>query len=129
MSPTAAAEPPPGIIERMRQRRMNCLNACLLVGLACFAFTPCSANPASVEPTREACEAAVEQTRALAAALPVDDLSRYFAERDLHQAMIEAGNGEFDDCLEMAVRATDEIQQRRHTLQPGEKLKVLQSNE
>ena len=42
---------------------------------------------------------------------------------------IEAGNGEFDDCLEMAARATDEIKERRHTLQPGEKLKVLQSNE
>ena len=57
---------------------------------------------ASAEPTREDCEAAVEQARALAAALPADDLSRYFAERDLQQAMIEAGNGEFDDCLEMA---------------------------
>jgi hypothetical protein len=108
---------------------MNCLNACLLVGLTCGAVTPCSANPTSVEPTKEACEAAVEQTRSLAAALSADDLSRYFAERDLHQAMIEAGNGEFDDCLEMTARAADEIKERRHTLQPGEKLKVLQSDE
>ena len=108
---------------------MNCLNVCLLVGLACGAVTPCSANPTSVEPTKESCEAAVEQTRALVAALPAGDLSRYFAERDLHQAMIEAGNGEFDDCLDMTARATDEIKERRHTLQPGEKLKVLQSNE
>ena len=92
-------------------------------------MTPCSANPTAVEPTKEGCEAAVEQTRSLAAALPADDLSRYFAERDLHQAMIEAGNGEFDDCLDMTARATDEIKERRHTLQPGEKLKVLQSNE
>jgi ATP:corrinoid adenosyltransferase len=81
------------------------------------------------EPTKEGCEAAVEQTRALAAALPADDLSRYFAERDLHQAMVEAGNGEFDDCLELAARATDEIRERRHVLQPGERLNVLKSNE
>ena len=111
------------------QRRMNTLMVCLAVCLTGGAVTPCSANPISVEPTRESCEAAVEQTRALAAALPADDLSRYFAERDLHQATIEAGNGEFDDCLDMTARATDEIKERRHTLQPGEKLKVLQSNE
>jgi hypothetical protein len=43
--------------------------------------------------------------------------------------MVEAGNGEFDDCLEAAARATDEIKERRHVLQPGERLKVLQSNE
>ena len=49
--------------------------------------------------------------------------------RRYYQAMIEAGNGEFDDCLDMTARATDEIKERRHTLQPGEKLKVLQSNE
>jgi hypothetical protein len=110
-------------------RRINPLTVRLLVGLACGAVTPCSANPISAEPTKEGCESAVEQTRSLAAALPADDLSRYFAERDLHQAMVEAGNGEFDECLEAAVRATDEIKERRHTLQPGEKLKVLQSNE
>ncbi len=120
---------PPGLIEWVRLRRMNCLNACLLVGLTCGAVTPCSANPSSIEPTSESCEAAVVQTRSLAAALPADDLSRYFAERDLHQAMIEAGNGEFDDCLEMTARATEEIKERRHTLQPGEKLKVLQADE
>ena len=43
--------------------------------------------------------------------------------------MVEAGNGEFDECLEAAARATEEVKERRHTLQPGEKLKVLQSNE
>lgn len=71
----------------------------------------------------------MEQTRALAAVLPADDLSRYFAERDLHQAMVEAGNGEFDDCVELAARATEEIKERRHVLQPGERLNVLKSNE
>jgi hypothetical protein len=110
-------------------RRINPLALCLLVGFACGAVTPCSAESESAEPTKEGCEAAVEQTRSLAAALPADDLSRYFAERDLHQAMVEAGNGEFDECLEAAARAAEEITERRHTLQPGEKLKVLQSNE
>src|SRR5882724_8051976 len=108
---------------------MNLLTGCLLVGFACGAAMPCRADPAAAEPTRQDCEAAVGQARALAVTLPADDLSRYFAERDLHQAMVEAGNGEFDDCLDMTARATDEIKERRHTLHPGEKLKVLQSNE
>jgi hypothetical protein len=110
-------------------RRMNPLALCLFAGLTCGAVTPCGAAPDSAEPTKADCEAAVEQTRSMATALPADDLSRYFAERDLHQAMVEAGNGEFDECLEAAARATEEIKERRHTLQPGEKLKVLQSNE
>jgi len=71
----------------------------------------------------------VALARAQAAALPADDLSRYFAERDLHQALVEAGNGEFDDCLDAAARATEEMRERRHTLQPGERLKVLQPDE
>ena len=65
----------------------------------------------------------------MAAALPADDLSRYFAERHLHQSMVEAGNGEFDECLEYAERATDEVREHRHTLQPGETFKVLQPHE
>jgi hypothetical protein len=75
------------------------------------------------------CEAAVEQGRTLTAALPADDLSRYFAERHLHQALIEAGNGEFDDCLELAERAAEETRERRHELPPGEKVKVLGPDE
>jgi len=84
---------------------------------------------ASEEPTREACDAAVGEARVLAATLPADDGSRYFAERDLQQALVEAGNGEFDDCLEAAARAMDELRERRHRLQPGERLNVLQPNE
>jgi hypothetical protein len=110
-------------------RRINPFALCVLVGLAGGEATSCGANAASAEPTKDDCEAAVQQTRSLAVALPAEDLSRYFAERDLHQAMVEAGNGEFDDCLELAARAADEIKQRRHTLQPGETLKILQSNE
>jgi hypothetical protein len=83
------------------------------------------AVPVSAEPSKQDCDAAVEQARALAAALPADNLSRYFAERELHQALVEAGNGEFDECLEMAARAAEEAKERRHELPPGETLKVL----
>jgi hypothetical protein len=81
------------------------------------------------EPTREDCVAAVDKAQALADALPKEHPSRYFAERHLHQAMAEAGNGEFDDCLEAAERATVELRERRHSLKPGERLNVLQANE
>jgi len=72
------------------------------------------------EPSQASCLAAVAAARELAERLPVDDASRYFAERDLQQAVTEAGNGEFDDCLEWAAEATLEIKQHRHTLAPGE---------
>ncbi|MEK9282563.1 hypothetical protein MTR72_23495 [Bradyrhizobium sp. ISRA442] len=97
----------------------------LLLGLSSLA----SGTPARAEPDREECELAVKEASALAAALPADNLSRYFAERDLHQAMVEARNGEFDDCLEMAARAVEETRERRHELPPGEKLKVLRADE
>jgi hypothetical protein len=89
----------------------------------------CLVVPAWAEPGKQECEAAVQQARTQAAALPADNLSRYFAERDLQQALVEANNGEFDECLEMAARATDEAKQRRHELPPGEKLKVLKPDE
>jgi hypothetical protein len=107
---------------------MTCLAGWLLVGLIC-AVVPFCAGSASAEPDQQDCDVAVAQARTYAAALPADDLSRYFAERDLHQALIEAGNGEFDDCLELAARAAEEIRERRHTLPPGEKLKVLKADE
>jgi hypothetical protein len=88
-----------------------------------------STSAGAEEPTREACTAAVEQAQSIAAALPAEDVSRYFAERDLHQALVEAGNGEFDDCLEAVARATDELRERRHRLQPGERLDVLRPDQ
>jgi len=88
-----------------------------------------TAVPVSAEPSKQDCDAAVEQARALAAALPADNLSRYLAERELHQALVEAGNGEFDECLEMAARAAEEAKERRHELPPGETLKVLRPDE
>lgn len=101
----------------------------LFAGLGCGVAAPGAAVPATDEPTRDECQAAVAEARALAAGLPPDHLSRYFAERHLHQAMAEAGNGEFDECLEMAARASDEVRERRHELRPGERLKVLGPDE
>ena len=110
-------------------RRVKRLTVCLLLGSGCGIACLCAAVPASAEPGKQACEAAVEQARTLAAALPADNLSRYFAERDLQQALVEANNGEFDECLEMAARAADEAKEQRHELPPGEKLKVLKLDE
>jgi hypothetical protein len=108
-------------------RRPCVLTLCVIVVLS--ASVANATEPVSAEPTREDCVAAVDQARSLAASLPAEDLSRYFAERHLHQAMVEAGNNEFDECLEYAERATDEVREHRHVLQPGETFKVLQPHE
>lgn len=97
----------------------------MLLGLVSGLALPALAE----EPTREACDAAVEASRAVAAALPADDGPRYFAERHLQQAVVEAGNGEFDECLEAVARADEELRERYHALAPGERLNVLQANE
>ena len=80
-------------------------------------------------PTQASCLTAVAAARVLAERLPTGDASRYFAERDLQQALTEAGNGEFDDCLEWAEQATTEIKEHRHTLKPGETLNVRPAQE
>ena len=102
--------------------------ACWLVGgLAGIAAAVCHAAPPDAhadEPTQASCLAAVAAARELAERLPEGDATRYFAERDLQQAVTEGGNGEFDDCLEWAAQATLEIKQHRHTLAPGESLNV-----
>src|SRR5262245_7160548 len=87
------------------------------------------ADSPHAEPTLAECKSAVAQARTLAATLPADHLSRYFAERYLHQAMIEAGNGEFDECLEWTERAVVEVKELLHTLRPGETVKILRADE
>lgn len=114
------------------------LPACLVLGICCASLAPAQANieadnPGADahnaeppgEPTKEACDAAVAKGRALADTLPTSDLSRVFAESYLHQALVEAGNGEFDDCIEKAEAAVDEVKERRHVLPPGKTLKDL----
>ncbi|MDB5651176.1 MAG: hypothetical protein JWL62_2696 [Hyphomicrobiales bacterium] len=86
---------------------------------------PGLADSSDDEPTYEMCVIAAERAKALAVTLPHDDISRYFAERNLQQAMTEAGNGEFDDCLGWAQQAALEVVEHRHQLQPGEKLDIL----
>jgi len=114
------------------------LSACLVLGIWSTVLASAHANTEAAntaagphyaeppdEPTMEACEAAVAEGRALADTLPTSDLSRVFAESYLHQAMVEAGNGEFDDCIERAEMAVDEVKERRHVLPPGKTLKDL----
>ncbi|WP_210332886.1 hypothetical protein [Methylosinus sp. H3A] len=93
------------------------------------AVAEASTEPADAEPTKEDCVSAVDKVRALASALPADHPSRYIAERHLHQSMVEAGNGEFDDCLYWAARASDEVTELRHALRPGEAIEVLRPDE
>ena len=82
-------------------------------------------DTAEGEPTLEMCVAKVERAQKLALDLPHDDLSRYFAERHLLQAITEAGNGEFDDCIEWAQQAELEVLNHWHQLKPGEKLDIM----
>jgi hypothetical protein len=77
----------------------------------------------------KACSEGIQSARKLASALPVDDLSRYFAERYLQQASAEAGNGETDECREFVEQAMDEVKEHRHQLAPGEKLNILRPDE
>ncbi|MFL5281525.1 MAG: hypothetical protein ACJ8AW_11155 [Rhodopila sp.] len=83
------------------------------------------AAQAEEEPTREACDAAVAKAHKLAETLPRLHASHYFAEVNLRQALVEAGNGEFDDCLELAEQAEDEVRNLRHLLKPGESLRIM----
>jgi len=76
------------------------------------------------EPTRESCTQSAEQARKLLETLPKGNLSRYFAERDLQQALAESGNGEYDDCIEWAEKASQEVLSPHHDLKPGEALSI-----
>ena len=101
----------------------------LTLVLVALALSAAGASAHDEEPTQETCDAAVAKARAQAAALPVDDVSRYFAERDIQQALVEAGNGEFDDCVEKAERAMLEARERPHSLERGERLNILGAHE
>jgi hypothetical protein len=88
------------------------------------------AEPAAeAEPTAADCAAAIDGAQALARTLPEGDLARHFAERYLMQASAEAGNGEYDECLDYAARAVDEVRELRHRLAPGERLDIRSPND
>lgn len=109
--------------------RIGLCALCFVIGASCGTAAAADIASASDEPTLEDCNAAVGKARTLAADLSPDNLSRYFAERHLQQALVEAGNGEFDECLEMAARAAEQVRERRHDVPSGEKLKVLKPDE
>jgi hypothetical protein len=128
-----STNPPERIVAHTQAhaRPLTRLPAPLLVPAA--VPSPADAAPESAAndagPTRKSCMDGLEEARKLATALPADDPSRYFAERNLLQAKSEADNGEYDECAEWIAQATDEIKEHRHTLAPGEKLKVLRPDE
>ena len=76
------------------------------------------------EPDAADCTAALVAVQPLIDALPASDLSRRMAESHVVQARVEAGNREFDECVEMAERARLEVMEHRHVLLPGESLQV-----
>lgn len=111
--------------------RMNMFALCFAAYLA-WGAAPAGiarAVAAGSEPTSEECHAKVEEARALAETLPVQHMSRYFAERYLQRALAEAGNGEFDECMEFAESAILEVRELRHDYPLGTKLNVLGPNE
>src|SRR4051812_12198173 len=95
--------------------------------LAAGLLAGAHARAEEAEPTLEECTKAVTEAHDMASRLSAKSLSRYFAERYLHSAKTEAGNGEFDECVEYAARAVDEIEHRRHWLAPGETFRASTS--
>lgn len=85
------------------------------------------ANAEVAEPSLEDCAKVVAEGHEMARRLSAKSLSRYFAERYLQSAMTEAGNGEFDECVEYAAKAVDEVENRRHWLAPGETFRASTS--
>ncbi len=81
-----------------------------------------AASPGFANEDAEACRTTVAQLRERAAALPVDDLSRRFAERDLDTALLELAAGDGEDCELAAARAAHAIEARPYLLRPGEVL-------
>lgn len=79
-------------------------------------------GPAFAEGDGPRCIAAVEHVRVQAAALPIGDLSRRFAEHELDSALIELGAGDVDECIEFVQRATEIVATRPYVLRPGERL-------
>lgn len=73
------------------------------------------------------CKVALAIARAKAAKLPERHISRFFAERLLIGAEMEAGNLEYDECVEGAKKAMLEISEHRHALAPGERLRMTTS--
>jgi hypothetical protein len=100
-----------------------------VLSLALVSNSPVVAEDAAEagEPTLQECTEALQDGRDRASKLSAKSLSRYFAERFLQNAEAEAGNGEYDGCLEYVEKAVDEIDNRWHWLAPGETFRVTTS--
>lgn len=103
--------------------------ALTVLSLAMLSSSPAMADdaPEAGEPTLQECMKALQDGRDKASKLSAKSLSRYFAERFLQNAEAEAGNGEYDGCLEYVEKAIDEIDNRRHWLAPGETFRMTTS--
>jgi hypothetical protein len=79
-----------------------------------LVMAPYTASHAGALPTSDNCRAAIARVREVIKTLPPGGMSRRFAQSDLVQAASEAGNGEFDDCLEFAAQAEAEVRHPQH---------------
>jgi hypothetical protein len=98
-----------------------------MIGVVLLSGASTRAEQAAEEPTLADCTKAVEEGRSKANQLSPKSLSRYFAERFLQSAETEAGNGEYDECVEYAEKSVDEAENRWRRLAPGETFRVTTS--
>lgn len=94
----------------------------LVTGCSVLSYGPVRAG--DEEPTEEQCSIALRDAERRVATMSEKSLSRYFAENLLEYARIEAGNAEYDECLDKVEKAVAEIEERRHWLAPGEVFRV-----
>jgi hypothetical protein len=98
----------PARLDRRTCRHRLVVAACVFSGLF-GAATAFAEEPSAEEPSLEACQTLVAAVRAELASTPVGAMTRRFVDTDLAQALTEAGNGEYDDCMEYAQRARVEL--------------------
>ena len=100
-----------------------------ILGVVLFSGGSARAEHAAAneEPTMADCTKALEEGWGKVKQLSSKSLSRHFAERFLKSAEAEAGNGEYDECVEYAEKALDEVENRWHWLAPGETFRVTTS--
>lgn len=92
----------------------------LLACLMLLSGVPAGAAPVQVsaEPESKSCKAALARAHDAVATLAPGSEARKFADFDLVQAKAEAGNGEFDDCMDYAASALDEVRHPHHLQTP-----------
>lgn len=98
-----------------------------MLGVVLLSGGSTRAEHAHEEPTMADCTKALEEGWSKAKQLSSKSLSRYFAERFLLSGEAEAGNGEYDECVEYAEKAVDEVENRWRWLAPGETFRATTS--